>query len=85
MRVLLVILNSDPPTLNEHETIWSQDFKDFVSSCLQKDPMKRLSCKELLEKHKKFFSQAKDKNYIKELLVKGVPHLDQRVTNVLKA
>lgn len=34
MRVLLVILHSDPPTLNAHETIWSQDFKDLIHSCL---------------------------------------------------
>ena len=56
MRVLLVILNSEPPTLNKHETFWSDDFRAFISSCLQKNPKNRLSCSELLEKHKKFFS-----------------------------
>lgn len=76
MRVLLVILKYEPPSLNKYETIWSQDFKDFVDSCLQKDPTKRLSCSELLEKHKKFFSQAKDNNYVKDTLLKDLPHID---------
>jgi serine/threonine-protein kinase OSR1/STK39 len=34
MRVLLVILNSEPPTLNKHETFWSQEYRDFISACL---------------------------------------------------
>lgn len=38
MKVLLVIMTSDPPTLNQFDTNWSQDFKDFISSCLKKDP-----------------------------------------------
>lgn len=33
MRVLLQIINSPPPSLNRHEN-WSQEFKDFISSCL---------------------------------------------------
>lgn len=84
MRVLLVIINSEPPTLNKYESIWTQDFKDFITSCLQKDPTKRLSCNELLEKHKKFFAQARDDNYVKENLLKDLPNVDDRVTTVLK-
>jgi serine/threonine protein kinase len=38
MRVLMIILNSDPPTLNKYDTNWSQEFKDFINSCLQKNP-----------------------------------------------
>lgn len=33
MRVLLQIINSPPPTLN-NDVNWSQEFKDFVNSCL---------------------------------------------------
>lgn len=85
MRVLLVILKYEPPTLNKYETIWSQEFKDFVDSCLQKDPTKRLSCNELLEKHKKFFAQAKDNNYVRDVLLKDLPNIDQRVSTVLQS
>lgn len=41
MRVLLVILNSEPPSLNKHETFWSQEYRDFISACLQKNPVMR--------------------------------------------
>ena len=41
MRVLLVILNSEPPSLNKHETFWSQEYRDFISACLQKNPIMR--------------------------------------------
>lgn len=64
MRVLLVILNSAPPTLSKHED-WSMEFRNFVSSCLQKEPEKRLSTNQLFTEHKKFFEKAKDSNYIK--------------------
>ena len=42
MRVLLVILNSKPPTLSKHED-WSPEFRNFVNSCLQKEPDDRLN------------------------------------------
>ena len=84
MRVLLVIINQEPPTLNKYETMWSNEFKAFIGSCLQKDPTKRLSCSELLETHKKFFAQAKDNNYIKQHLLAGLKNIDHRVTSVLQ-
>lgn len=68
MRVLLVILNSSPPTLSKHED-WSIEFRNFVSSCLQKDPEKRMSTQQLLQEHKQFFSKVKDSSYIKENLL----------------
>jgi len=83
MKVLLVTISSDPPTLNQFDSNWSQDFKEFVSSCLQKDPNHRMSCSELLTNHKKFFGQAKDSTYIKENLLNNLPSLDERVTKVL--
>jgi len=58
MRVLIAIMNGEPPTVNKYETFWSQEFKDFVAACLVKNPSLRPSCSELLEKHKKFLSQA---------------------------
>lgn len=77
MRVLLVILNSAPPTLSKHED-WSIEFRNFVSSCLQKEPEKRMSTDQLFSEHKKFFDKAKDSNYIKQSLLSGLEPLESR-------
>lgn len=77
MRVLLVILNSAPPTLSKHED-WSIEFRNFVSSCLQKEPEKRMSTDQLLTEHKKFFEKAKDSSYIKQSLLAGLEPLESR-------
>ena len=42
-----MIPNKDPPTLPDPEN-WSNDFNDFLASCLVKEPEKRLSAAELL-------------------------------------
>jgi serine/threonine-protein kinase OSR1/STK39 len=44
MRVLLVILNSAPPHLSNFETHWSDEFRNFINTCLVKDPSKRPTC-----------------------------------------
>ena len=77
MRVLLVILNSAPPTLSKHED-WSIEFRNFASSCLQKEPEKRMSTDQLLSEHKKFFEKAKDSSYIKQVLLSGLEPLESR-------
>jgi len=38
--------NNPIPLLPEK---WSQDFQDFVDLCVEKDPLKRATSKELLE------------------------------------
>ena len=40
---------------------WSDNFKDFVSCCLTKDPEKRLAIHDLLYKHP-FLSEIKEEN-----------------------
>jgi len=45
--VLYLILTEDPPALDQK--MWSQDFRDFVLACLNKDEGKRLSIDQLLE------------------------------------
>ena len=77
MRVLLVILNSAPPTLSKHEE-WSQEFRDFVNSCLQKEPEKRPTTSQLMAQHKKFFDKAKDASYIKDTLLAKLEPLESR-------
>jgi len=42
------IVNEPPPTLTD-PSLWTDEFKDFVSSCLQKEPEKRSAARELLE------------------------------------
>lgn len=50
MRVMAVISDEDPPTLPKNDKL-SKPFYDFVNLCLQKDPAKRPSAKDLL-RHK---------------------------------
>ena len=38
LKVMLYILNSEPPTLEENDSNWSQEFRDFIGDCLIKDP-----------------------------------------------
>lgn len=64
MEVIIKIINFDPPHLNKFLP-WSQDFRNFVNDCLNKDMDKRPTANELLIKHKKFFDQAENNEYVK--------------------
>ncbi len=50
MKVLIMTLQNPPPTLDsEHAAKFSDEYQDFISSCLKKDPSERLSSSELLK------------------------------------
>jgi len=63
MRVLFLIPKNPPPTL---EGKFSQPFREFVATCLQKDPNERPTVKDLL-KHK-FITKAKNTKTLTELI-----------------
>jgi serine/threonine protein kinase len=58
---------------------WDKEFLSFVQSCLIKDPLKRPSAKELLQKNQKFFEKAKDSAFLKASFLKNVPEVYDRV------
>lgn len=48
MRVLMKITKAEPPTLEEPSK-WSPEFSDLLKQCLQKNPERRPSAKDVLE------------------------------------
>jgi len=75
------ISNDEAPKLKNNSD-WDLSFVEFVSSCLVKEPKDRPDATTILKQNKKFFSFAKDQNYIKEKLLKGIPTVDERFGKV---
>ncbi len=68
----------DCPTLKNPEE-WDLSFVDFIKSCLVKDPQQRPTADQVLKMNKKFFAKAKNKSYLVETLLKGIPTVQERV------
>ena len=55
MKVLLYTIQNDPPSLKSYKDekrngeAFSRMFKEIVKMCLQKDPVKRPTCKKLMD------------------------------------
>lgn len=88
MKVIMLTLENPPPTLEtcgelngeDYRKNYSKQFQKMVEKCLQKDPSKRPSATELL-KHP-FFKKAKNKEFIKEVVLGDAPSLAARAKKV---
>ena len=75
MRAIFMIPNSEPPTLPDPQH-WSPTFHDFIAQCSQKNPDRRPSASELLERHP-FITGAKGKAIIAQLVDECMAEIEE--------
>ena len=75
MRAIFMIPNSEPPTLPDASR-FSPAFHDFIAACCQKNPEKRPSAQELLQRHP-FILGAGSKTIIAQLVDECMPEIEE--------
>ncbi|ORZ21622.1 kinase-like domain-containing protein [Absidia repens] len=78
LKVLLMTLSNDPPTLIRETTKhkYSKVFKDMIDFCLNKEPSNRPTVEKLLSHP--FFKQARKKEYLVKNILMDLPALERR-------
>ncbi len=77
LKVLIMTLQHPPPVLNsEYAAKFSNEYQDFIASCLKKDPSERLTAAELLN-HPLFAKGVEKPKDLEDLITKP-PHIGTR-------